>query len=96
MTLEQGPIFKEFFLFTIQPPTVLRTQKADALSRTGPLPPDSELRRGGPLAPPGLGRDPHVVERVGVQILQRVLRARRVFDCLVLRKLLKTETNRTD
>jgi len=31
MRLKQGPIFKEFFLFTIQPPTVLGTQKVGAL-----------------------------------------------------------------
>ena len=65
------------------------------LFRTVLVRPDSELGRGGPLAAPGLGRDPHVVQRVRVQVLQRVLRARRVFDCLVLRELLKTETNRT-
>ena len=50
---------------------------------------DGELGGGSPLPPPGLGRDPHVVEGVGVQVLQGVGRQGGVLQALVLREFLE-------
>ena len=51
---------------------------------------DGQLRRGGPLPSPGLGRHPDVVDGVGIEVLQHHLRGVRPFQGLVVGKLLKS------
>ena len=50
--------------------------------------PDRKLGGGGARPPSRLGGDPHVVERVGVQVLQGVGGQGGIFQTFVLRKLL--------
>ena len=52
---------------------------------------DWQAGRGGSLASPGLGRHPDVVESVGVEVLQDVLRGVRVLDGLVVGELLNMQ-----